>query len=160
MHASQPWEFTCKTCYGHQLTVSRNWTILAGPNTERWQEWGPLDANHNWHFEFKEKMKEEADDDDEVERGDFGEYAGDDSASNPEDYEIFEQEDDLESVEFYVNCANCDREIEFGWSQPNRGGGIFPVECSDFTPGKIWPEPRFLDSWRQKGWLRNGDVSS
>ena len=58
---------------------------------------------------------------------------------------------------FFVNCASCDREIEFGWSQPNRGGRIFPVECSDFILGEIWPEPRYLDSWHQKGWLRMGD---
>ena len=81
----------------------------------------------------------------------------DNSASEPEEYEIFEPENNPESDEFYVNCADCDREIEFGWSQPNRGGCIFPVECSDFVPGEIWPEPRYLDSWRQKYWLRTGD---
>jgi hypothetical protein len=153
----QPWEFTCKTCGGHSLTVSRTWTILAGPDSESWQEWGPLEANHLWHFEFKEKIEKEKDRYDEVERWDFGEYAKDDSSSKPEEYEIFEQESDPESDEFYVNCASCDREIEFGWSQPNRGGRIFPVECSDFIPGEIWPEPRYLDSWQQKHWLRTGD---
>jgi hypothetical protein len=57
-----------------------------------------------------------------------------------------------------VNCANCDREIEFGWSQPDRGGLIFPVEYSDFIPGEIWPEPRFLDSWKLKNWLPMGET--
>jgi hypothetical protein len=150
----QPWEFTCKTCGGNNLTVTRIWTILAGPDSESWQEWGPLDADHLWRFEFKEKI--EQNEDDEVERGDFGEYAEDDSASEPEEYETFEPESDPESDEFFVNCSNCDREIEFGWSQPNRGGRIFPVECSDFIPGEIWPEPRYLDSWKQKHWLRTG----
>jgi hypothetical protein len=153
----QPWEFTCNTCDGHSLTVTRIWTILAGPDSERWQEWGPLEPNHLWRFDFKEKIEKKEDEDDENERGDFSEFAEDDSTSNPEEYEIIEQESDPESDEFYVNCAGCDREIEFGWSQPNRGGRIFPAECSDFIPGEVWPEPRYLDSWQQKHWLRLGD---
>jgi hypothetical protein len=155
MNDQQSWEFTCKTCGGHNLTVTRVWTILAGLDSETWQEWGPLEADHLWRFEFKEKI--EKNEDDEVQLGDFGEFAEDDSASEPEEYETFEAEGDPESDEFYVNCANCDREIEFGWSQPNRGGRIFPVECSDFIPGETWPEPRYLDSWQQKHWLRTGD---
>jgi hypothetical protein len=152
MNDYQPWKFNCKTCGGQSLTVTHIWTTLAGPDTESWQEWGPLKDNHAWQFEFKEKIEKNAGD--EVERGDFGKFAEDDSASKPEEYEIFEEESDSESDEFYVNCADCDREIEFGWSQPNRGGRIFPVECSDFVPGEIWPEPRYLDSWQQKHWLR------
>ena len=158
MNDNQPWEFTCKTCGDHKLTVTRIWTILAGPASERWQEWGPLEADHHWHYEFKELVDEKPEK--EAELGDFGEFVDDDSASEPEEYEIFEPENNPESDEFYVNCANCDREIEFGWSQPNRGGRIFPVECSDFIPGKYWPEPRYLDSWRQKNWLRKGGGQS
>jgi hypothetical protein len=162
MNGQQPWEFTCKTCGGHALTVAHIWTILAGPDTERWQEWGPLEADHHWRFDFKEKIENKKDEEDEieVERGDFGEFAEDDSDSEPEEYEVFEEEADPESDEFFVNCAGCDREIEFGWAQPDRGGGIFPVECSDFIPGKFWPEPRYLDSWQQKGWLRTGNNQS
>jgi hypothetical protein len=148
----QSWEFTCKTCGGHKLNVTRVWNILAGPASERWQEWGPLEADHLWDFEYKEKIALESDN--EVEREDLRELAEDDSGSEPEEYEIFEPEDDPESDEFYVNCAGCDREIEFGWSQPNRGGRIYPVECSDFIPGKDWPEPRYLASWQQRHWLR------
>lgn len=155
MNDYQPWEFTCKTCGDHSLTVTHIWAILAGPDSESWQEWGPLEANHLWHFEFKSKI--EKDEDDEVERWDFAEYAKDDSSSTPEEYEIYEPEDNPGNDRFYVNCASCDREIEFGWSQPNRGGRIFPVECSDFVPGDTWPEPRYLDSWQQKGWLRKRD---
>jgi hypothetical protein len=156
---TQPWEFTCKTCGGHKLNVTRVWKILAGPDSERWQEWGPLEADHHWRFEFKEKVDEEKDwdRDDEVDRWDFAKYTKDNSSSTPEEYEIFEPESNPGNDRFYVNCANCDREIEFGWSQPNRGGLIFPVECSDFIPGGIWPEPRYLDSWHQKHWLRQGD---
>jgi hypothetical protein len=162
---NQTWEFTCKTCGGHQLTVTRIWSILAGPASESWQEWGPLEANHLWRFDYKEKIKNEEDIDEEdkdaeVERGDFGEFAEDDSASKPEEYETIEQKSDPEGDEFYVNCENCDREIEFGWSQPERGGRIFPVECSDFIPGEIWPEPRYAESWQQKHWLRTGNDRS
>jgi hypothetical protein len=154
MNNYQPWEFTCKTCGGHILTVTRVWNILAGPVSERWQEWGPLEADHLWHYEYKEKIEQESDN--EEEREDLRELAEDDSASEPEEYEIFEPEDNPESDEFFVNCAGCDREIEFGWSQPNRGGRIFPVECSDFIPGDIYPEPRYLASWQQRHWLRTG----
>ena len=155
MNEHQAWEFTCTTCGGHKLNVYRVWNILAGPDSETWQEWGALEANHLWRFEFKEKI--EKDTDDEVELGDFGEFTEDDSESEPEEYEVLNQESDPESDEFYVNCASCDREIEFGWSESNRGGGIFPVECSDFVAGKFWPEPRYLDSWQQKGWLQGRD---
>jgi hypothetical protein len=31
------------------------------------------------------------------------------------------------------------------------------IEWSDFIPGDIYPEPRDLDSWQQKHWLRIGD---
>ena len=94
---------------------------------------------------------------DEVDRWNFSAYTKDNSSSKPEEYEIFEPEDNPGNDKFYVNCASCDREIEFGWSQPNRGGGIYPVECSDFVPGEIWPEPRYLEFWHQKGWLKTGD---
>ena len=156
MNDPQPWKFTCKTCGGHEVTITHVWNILAGADSESWQEWGPLEASHRWHYDYKEKV-EIVNEDDEVERGDFSEFAEDDSDSEPEEYEVFEQESDPESDEFYVNCANCDREIEFGWSESGHGGGIFPVECSDFVPGKFWPESRYLDSWHRKGWLQKGD---
>jgi hypothetical protein len=157
MNETRPWEFTCKTCGGHSLTVTHVWSILAGPDSESWQEWGSLESDHLWRYDFKEKIEQDKDEEGEVERGDFGEFAEDDSDSEPEEYEVFEEESDPESDEFYVNCAGCDCEIEFGWSQPDRGGRIFPVECSDFVPGEYWPEPRYWDSWQQKHWLRSGD---
>ena len=155
MSDHQRWEFTCKECGGHKLTVTRVWSILAGPDSESWQEWGPLEANHLWRFEFKKKVEKEKDA--EVEEWDFAEYAKDDSSSQPEEYEIYEPENNPGNDEVYVYCASCNREIEFGWSQPDRGGRIFPAECSDFIPGQVWPEPRYLDSWQRKGWLRTGD---
>ncbi len=107
MNDHHPWDFTCKTCGSHKLTVTRVWKILAGPDSEIWQEWGPLEADHLWRFEFKEKIEKEKYKDDEVERRDFGEYTKDDSSSKPEEYEIFEKESDPEGDEFYVNCAGC-----------------------------------------------------
>jgi hypothetical protein len=149
-------KFTCKTCGGHNLIDTHVWSILAGTNTERWQEWGPLKDNHHWQYEFKEKIEKNADD--EVQRGDFGEFEEDDSASEPEEYEIYETETNRESDEFFVNCENCDREIEFGWSQPDRRGLILPVEFSDFIPSESWPDPKYLDIWQQKGWVRRRNI--
>ena len=151
-------KFTCTSCGGHNLIVTHVWSILAGTNTERWQEWGPLKDNHHWHYEFKEKI--EKNEDDEVQRGDFGEFAEDDSASEPEVYEIYETETNRESDEFFVNCENCDREIEFGWSEPDRRGLILPVEFSDFIPSESWPDPKYLEIWQQKGWVRRSNIHS
>ena len=155
MNKDQPWEFTCKTCGGHYLNVYRVWNVLAGPESETWQEWGPLETDHSWHFASKEKVDENPDD--QTQPGDFGAFAEDDSSSEPAVYEIMNPQSDLDADRFYVNCASCDREIEFGWAEPGRGGGIFPAECSDFSLLKVWPEPRYLDAWQQKGWLQAGE---
>lgn len=154
MNQYEPWEFTCKTCGGHSINVFRTWTVLTGPDSETWQEWGPLDANHLWRFKFKKKLEQEADRDEAFEGWDFAEYVKQGKSKyRPQDFEASEPVDNPGNDIFYVRCANCDREIEFGWSEPNRGGRIYPVECSDFVPGKIWPELRYLDSWRKRGWL-------
>ena len=60
MNDHQPWQFICKTCGGRDLTVTHVWNILAGPESETWQEWGPLQANHLWRYEFKEKVEKQA----------------------------------------------------------------------------------------------------
>jgi len=146
-------KFTCKDCGDHNLIVTHVWSILAEADSERWQEWGPLKDNHHWQFEFKEKIEEN--EDDEVQRGDLGEFVEDESASEPEEYEIYEAETDRESDEFFVNCGNCDREIEFGWSQPDRHGLILPVEFSDFNPSESWPDPKYVSIWQKQGWSRS-----
>lgn len=146
-------KYTCKECGGRILIVTHIWTILAGTSTERWQEWGPLKDDHHWQYEFKEKIEENGDG--EAQRGDFSEFQQDDSASDPEEYEIYEPETSQESDEIFVNCANCDHEIEFGWSQPDRHGLIYPVEFSDFNPSKTWPDPKYLEIWQNKGWLQS-----
>jgi hypothetical protein len=155
MNEHKPWEFTCKTCGSHKLTVTRVWHILAGPESESWQEWGPLEADHLWHFEFKEKIEKDKEyEDPRLEyRRVFREYAKDNSISKLEEFDIYNPHNNPGNDMFYVNCTGCDREIEFGWSQPDRVGGIFPAECSDFIPEKVWPEPRYLDSWHERHWL-------
>ena len=80
------------------------------------------------------------------------------SDSEPEEYEINETETNRESDEFFINCGNCDREIEFGWSEPDRRGLILPVEFSDFNPSESWPDPKYVDAWQQRGWLRTGHI--
>lgn len=128
--------FTCSNCGGHELTVTHTWDIIAGGIfRESWQEWGPLDDDHHWTYEEQELIEELPEDDSEPTEG---------------------REDDPDSHEFFVNCTNsdCDREIEFGWSHPDRGGRIWPAECTDFTPWKCWPEPRYRESWKAKNWLR------
>jgi len=132
------WKFTCPACEGHDLIVRRVYDILTGPYRERWQEWGPLEEDHHWHYEEKEKIAEFTE---EEERG-------------PD-----ERKEDTDSVEFYVNCADCDLEIEFGWSHPGRAGRIWPAECSDFNSWKCWPEPRYREAWIKKDWIRPGDYS-
>jgi hypothetical protein len=119
--------------------------------SERWQEWGPLKDNHHWQYEFKEMVEDNSED--EVQIGDYGGFSENDSSSEPEEFEIYEAEANRESDEYFVNCENCDREIEFGWSQPDRHGLILPVEFSDFIPSESWPDPKYLETWHKNGWL-------
>jgi len=77
--------------------------LLAGNDSERWREWGPLKDNHHWQYEFKEKIEENAEE--EVQRGDFGDFEVDDSASEPEEYEINETDTNREGDEFFINCG-------------------------------------------------------
>ena len=149
-------KFTCNKCGGHELIVTHVWNIQAGNDSESWREWGRLKDKHHWQYEFKEKIEENADD--EVQRGDFGDFEDDDSASEPEEYEMYEAETSRESDEFFLNCGNCDREIEFGWSEPDRRGLILPVEFSDFNPVESWPDPKYVDTWKQRGWLQAGHI--
>jgi len=62
------------------------WNILA-EKTANAGGMGPLKDSHHWQYEFKEEDLEKPDA--EVQRGDFGEFEQDDSASEPEEYEIF-----------------------------------------------------------------------
>ena len=55
------YKFTCGSCGGHTLIVTHVWSILAGEDSERWQEWGPLKDNHHWQYQFKEQIEENPD---------------------------------------------------------------------------------------------------
>ncbi len=68
--------------------------------------------------------------------------------------EVHTLENEEEEVNFFVRCAGCGREIEFGWSEPGRGELIWPVESVDFLPQYLWPEPRYFDRWVQRGWFK------
>jgi hypothetical protein len=48
------------------LNVTRVWKILARPDSESLQEWGLLEADYHWTFEFKEKIEKEKDSDDNI----------------------------------------------------------------------------------------------
>jgi hypothetical protein len=130
----EPWQFTCKDCDCRELVVIHEWGVFDGLSYLVYKEWGYLDEGHRWEIEESE-LVEELDNEDK----DMGQE---------------EPEADDESHEFWVECAECEREIEFGWSHPDRGGRIWPAECSDFNPWKSWPEPKYRESWRQKNWLR------
>lgn len=72
------------------------------------------------------------------------------------DFEVRERDPlDIEvgDIEFYVACANCGREIEFGWTYSGRDALIWPAECTDFDPRNCIPEPRYRDKWVRRGWL-------
>jgi hypothetical protein len=145
-------KFSCNKCGGHELVVTHTWNVEAGSDSARWREWGRIKNDHHWQYEFKEKI--EASEDDEVQRGDFGEFEDDDSSSEPQDFEVNESGTDRESDEFYVNCGDCDREIEFGWSEPDRRGLILPVEFTDFNSAESWPDPKYVKAWEHRHWLR------
>jgi len=145
-------EFTCKECGGHSLIVTHAWTILAGANSERWQEWGQLKGDHHWQFESREIIEDDIEN--EEQRGDFGDFEEDDSASKPEEYEVYESGTHRGEDEYFVNCENCDREVEFGWSEPDRRGLIWPVEYSDFVPLESRPDPKYTDAWQKREWLQ------
>ena len=167
--------FTCGDCRCHELYVvycyTQRWLCTAtvpcdcgeaanGIAAERmyWasrevREAGPLGEDHRWRYDPELEESDEGDDEEEgyeiwcPECFQIGE---------PSNWEISadDPEVDEDSEEFYVCCAGCDREIEFGWSHPKRGGRIWPAECADFNPWKSWPEPRYRAHWLEKGWIR------
>jgi hypothetical protein len=151
-------KFTCLCCGGHRLIVTHVWTIQVGASRETWQEWGPLDERHHWHNDSKGSAEEENIEDD-PQSGSVGDSAEDDPAEEYKEYEIHQTETCWESDEFFVNCANCDREVEFGWSKPDRRGLIMPVEFVDFVPAINWPDPKYVNVWQQRGWLQTIDFS-
>jgi hypothetical protein len=56
------------------------------------------------------------------------------------------------ALEYWVRCRACHHEVEFGWSQPDRGGQVWPCESADFQPLSSFPEPRYAQAWMARGW--------
>jgi len=81
-------------------------------------------------------------------------FNGEDNTQWVEDNEGKNIEELEDSQYWEVHCESCGHEIEFGWSHPDRGGRIWPCESADFNPWKTVPEPRFVEVWKKRGWLR------
>ncbi len=62
---------------------------------------------------------------------------------------------DDDAGDLTIRCGGCDREIEFGYSHPNKQGCIFLGEDdSAFDPLRTFPDPKYMEKWRARGWLR------
>ncbi|MFC2168162.1 hypothetical protein ACFLRW_04185 [Acidobacteriota bacterium] len=169
--------FTCKKCGSHDVLVATLYKILEGHkkilpcecNTslngiaaiqsflieKHYEDYGYLCQNHQWEFVHRNNLidRKKVDTDFYLGCGKcFIFYEIDRKKWNPQ---VDRKELMEESVEFHVSCGGCGHEIEFGWSQPERSGGIWPVECVDFDPEKVWPEPRFRERWNHKGWTKS-----
>ena len=172
--------FTCKDCGSRDLEFIRDYTIeqtfeqwlpcecgdtadgIAATHrntvTVQYYDRGILIEDHRveWHDQWEEVEREHDRDGDETEvfcQACYEEYSCDEHAWRHEQPEE-QEEPELLDEEYTVRCEGCRREIEFGWSHPDRGGRIWPAECTDFNPWKNWPEPRYREAWAEKGWLR------
>jgi hypothetical protein len=171
--AQEDYLFTCKACGSHELSVIREFVrldhyerILACTCEDatgqaavkyyhretvcRWD--GILDEGHRVEWEEKEDVDEldHVDDGEEISCGRCVRNA----AADAWERRLVESEQHPDSNEWTVCCAGCNREIEFGWSHPDRGGRIWPAECPDFNPWQCWPEPKYVETWAKKNWLR------
>lgn len=63
---------------------------------------------------------------------------------------------DLDGIDRYVECAQCGHEIEFGYSHAHHVGRLWPCESSDFNPWMTFPDIKYVEAWRARGWLRPG----
>jgi hypothetical protein len=168
--------FTCKDCGSHDLQVVHEYTIISyhtetlpcdcGNTSDgiaalrsshvatTYRDWGWLDDEHRWEKEESEKIEDDVEYDEAEVFCQKCYQKAEEQDWEPAEEESEEVEEDEDSTEFYVYCDGCDREIEFGWSHPNREGRIWPAECIDFNPWKSWPEPRYRETWAKKNWLR------
>jgi len=176
--SDEEWTFTCATCgdthigveysYTHVTPVVQTIPCTCGAASDgiaasltyivetSMQESGELDETHHWRADMKEKLDTTRGGTEYVafcsacaERAGDLDWEGDD-VPDPNEIAIVDEE-------WRVYCAGCNRDIEFWWSHPGRGGRIWPVECSDFNPWKSWPEPRYDVLWRDRGWVRPDD---
>jgi hypothetical protein len=165
--------FTCKSCHAHELRVINEYTRYK--YYERTRECtceesdseygivqevavefactstGLLNEGHrvDWDDEIEEDEVQTEVRDEQIQcgtcRGESSEWQS----------EYQRSENDDEQSEYYVRCAGCDREIEFGYSHPNQGGRIWPAECPDFKSWLTIPDHKYVESWKAKGWIRS-----
>ena len=171
------WSFKCKDCGSIEIYVEHEYSIteelvdslectcdekhdFAAQRTRhitrRYLDTMLLDDDHRTGDveESTEIDREEEEDSFEIECHNCFENAREQDWTTEVESSDIDEDIDEDSVEFYVRCDGCNREIEFGWSHPERGGRIWPAECSDFNPWKSWPEPRYRDKWLERGWIR------
>jgi hypothetical protein len=153
--------FTCKECGNHDLYVIRNYAMNSlfrfadheelmgyeGESYEEFEQEGEIEHDHRflWSSPHSSGVNESIVKRFSIDKDDISDY--------PEEKEYDEPELEKGSEAYYLYCRGCNREIEFGWTQPNREGRIWPVEYSDFDPRDAFPEPRYKESWEEKGWL-------
>ena len=169
--------FTCKSCGSHDVVVASLYMIFedhqktlpcechTSPNgiaaiqsffvEKHFEDYGYLDEKHQWQFVHKNNLidRKEVDTDFDLQCSKC--YIIYEIDRKRWTTKVERQDLSEESVEFHVSCGGCGHEIEFGWSEPDRAGQIWPVECIDFDPEKVWPEPRFREKWSHKGWARS-----
>jgi hypothetical protein len=166
--------FTCKECGSHDLRVEREYTLIqtychylpctcgetdeaaAAYESEQQtfvEEWGYLNEGHRVDWDEGDRQSTDGDREDgppTIHCSVCFEQA------TEQDWQLEEPdpraEEEIEDEEWFVCCDGCNREIEFGWSLPD--GRIWPAELGDFHPGCCCPEPRYRESWKEKGWLR------
>ena len=150
------YDYEIRVCYRHYLPCEcENGEEVAAEiktySIDAYTQEGILQEDHRWDWEETEHLGD-------VDHGEeysqvFCRNCLEDAGQV--DWQVEEEDErEIEDEEFYVRCGGCDREVEFGWSHPDRGGRIWPAESKDFNPWKCWPEPRYLESWEKKGWLR------
>jgi hypothetical protein len=159
--------FTCRECGSHRLKVIVHYRtatvaqesmpctcagemVAATRRVRRvttWQEEHELSLEH--HLSERIGEPERVDVEEEQEEIDVacrtcfesGEWSGEDDDLTEEPIE------EEGSMEHWVRCRGCDREIAFAWSEAGldgKGAGrIWPVECADYDPGRTWLDPRY-----------------
>lgn len=168
--------YTCENCGSHvflfirsiderrtvhaELGCSCGATDIAAmrveAQTRTWTLVGRLDAEHSPDYDDEEHGERAVENEEweELESGFYCEECFREACSGDWETEELEEWEEIEESEYAeVRCAECDHEIEFGYSHLE-GGRIWPCESSDFNPWLTWPEQRFIESWKRRGWLR------
>lgn len=165
--------YTCKKCGCHEFVVEHLHTqdiliedllrcscgnldkgyaaILKNKLIKGMRSWGFLSEDHTVGKWDKEEVDVSTEQDNDPQINCFKCYENDSDC----DWEVGEEfESEIFDEEWVVRCSECNREIEFGWSYPNRDGRIWTPEAQDFNPWKCSPEERYKEKWEERGWLR------